>query len=321
MIDNNQKALLELLKASLFEIGPVFPDDVDWNAVLAEAKAQTVVALAAKAVPAEYASQWQTYALQSQAQFVRVLHGQTKLVYMLDKVGIRLVILKGTAAAVCYPEPFRRMMGDIDFLVPQDRFEDAVQLMQENGYRQLKQSNNRHICFMKDGIEYELHRHFSFEDKDIEDEIVSDLSHPEWVEIGESRFPMLPRLANGLILLAHIRQHMKSGVGLRQMIDWMMYVDRELDDEFWQSDFMQVAERKGLATLAITATRMCQRYLGLGTRITWCAYADDILCDQLLALLFSSGLNCNPKFQFAKVNSRPDHSWQSKFREWQKTGS
>lgn len=73
------------------------------------------------------------------------------------------------------------------------------------------------------------------------------------------------------------------------MIDWMMYVDKVLDDEFWQSDFRQVAESKGLATLAITATRMCQRYLGLSERITWCASDEDALCDQLLAFLFSSG--------------------------------
>ena len=55
MPNNNQLALLELLKESLFEIEPVFLTDIDWEAVLVEAKAQTVVALAVKAVPAEYA--------------------------------------------------------------------------------------------------------------------------------------------------------------------------------------------------------------------------------------------------------------------------
>ena len=82
MLDKNWVALLELLKASLFEIEPEFPENVDWDRVLLEAKAQTVVALAAKAVPKEVASEWQESALQSQAQFVRVLHGQTQLVQL-----------------------------------------------------------------------------------------------------------------------------------------------------------------------------------------------------------------------------------------------
>ena len=287
--DKNQFALLELLKASLFGVEPVFPDSVDWDAVLVEAKAQTVFPLVAKAVSNEYASQWQNYAMQCQAQFVRVLHGQTQMVNLFEHAGIPLVILKGTAAALYYLEPFRRMMGDVDFLVSQDCFEESVQLLQGSGYRQIGKRTPRHTGFLKDGVEYELHHHFSYADIDIEDEIMSGLSHPEWGEISGCRFPMLPSLANGLVLLTHLRNHLKSGVGLRQMIDWMMYVNSELDDEFWQSEFRHVAESKGMAALAITATRMCQKYLGLSERITWCASADDTLCDQLLALLFSSG--------------------------------
>lgn len=289
MMENSHKLLLKLLKASLFENNTFFPVETDWEAVLSEAKAQTIVALAAKAVPQEFALHWQANVFQSQAHLLRVLHGQSQLVNLFEKAGIPLVILKGTAAAVYYPEPARRAMGDVDFLVPQDHFEEAVQLMREHGYHHMKQSTTRHISFMKDGVEFELHHHFSYEDMDIEDEIIAGLSQPEWREIGTYWFPMLPRLANGLVLLTHLRNHLKSGVGLRQMADWMMYVDKELDDEFWHSEFRQVAESKGLATLAITATRMCQRYLGLSERITWCAAADDTLCDQLLALLFSSG--------------------------------
>ena len=105
MVDKNQFALLELLKASLFGIGPVFPEYVNWNAVFDEAKAQTVVALAAKAVPKVFATVWQESTLQNQAQFVRVLHGQMRLVNLLEQAGIPLVILKGTSAAMYYPDP------------------------------------------------------------------------------------------------------------------------------------------------------------------------------------------------------------------------
>lgn len=118
MMDKEQIALLELLKASLFETEPVLPDDLEWASVLREAQVQTVTALAAKAVPRAVASAWQESVLQNQANFVRVLHGQSQLVNLFEQAGIPLVILKGAAAAVYYPEPFRRAMGDVDFLVP-----------------------------------------------------------------------------------------------------------------------------------------------------------------------------------------------------------
>ena len=288
MMNRNQKALLELLKASLFGIEPELPEGIDWDAVLREAQAQTVVALAAKAVPRKAAAAWQESAMQSQANFIRVLHGQAQLVQLFEQAGIPLVILKGTAAAAYYPEPFRRSMGDVDFLVPPERFEEAVNLMLGNGYRE-KGNGPRHKEFMKDGIEYELHRRYSPLGMDVEEYIKEGFSQLEKGAIGKDSFPMLPRMANGIVLLTHLCSHLKKGVGLRQMIDWMMYVDRELDDAFWENEFRQVAERKGLAPLAITATRMCQQYLGLSERITWCASADDKLCDLSWELLFFSG--------------------------------
>lgn len=288
MLDNNQLTLLELLKASLFEIKPEFREKVDWDGVLSEAKAQTVVALAAKAVPKKVSSEWQTSAFQSQANFVRVLHGQSQLVNLFQRAGIPLVILKGTAAAVYYPEPFRRSMGDVDFLVPPERFEESLNLMSGNGYSE-KGNGPRHKEFMKDGIEYELHRRYSPLGMDVEEYIMEGFSRLETGNIGNVSFPMLPCFANGIVLLTHLCAHLKKGVGLRQMIDWMMYVNSVLDAELWESEFRQAAESIGLASLAITATRMCQRYLGLSERITWCSAADDNLCDQLLELLFSSG--------------------------------
>ena len=103
MADRNQIILLELLKASLFDAKPNLPADIDWDAVLAEAKAQTVVSLAAKAVPVEYALQWRNCIMQSQAQFVRLLHGQAQLVKLLEQAGIfctvRRIYGKGVGSA------------------------------------------------------------------------------------------------------------------------------------------------------------------------------------------------------------------------------
>ena len=100
---------------------------------------------------------------------------------------------------------------------------------------------------------------------------------------------MLPKLANGLVLLDHMRHHVRNGLGLRQVIDWMMFVHKELDDEFWHKEFGRAAREKGMDTLATVTTKMCQIYLGLPDSITWCSDADGEVCNELLDMLFVYG--------------------------------
>ena len=100
---------------------------------------------------------------------------------------------------------------------------------------------------------------------------------------------MLPRLSNGMVLLAHMREHLQSGMGLRQAIDWMMYVNKELNDDFWNAEFRQAAEMVGLEELAITTTRMGQLYFGLDNNLSWCKSADERLCGTLLENLLLCG--------------------------------
>ena len=290
-MNNTERVLLDRIKSALFNTPGGSLEGVDWNAVFAEAKAQTVLALVAQAVPAVERHLWMKSEYRQIANFYRVLYAQAELLKLFAEKDLPLAILKGTAAAVYYPVPSRRAMGDIDFIVPQERFEQARELMERAGYTPIHEEPGgfRHIGYEKNRNTFELHCRFSSEMVDIEKYVIDGLRHRETGEIEEYAFPMLPRLANGLVLVAHIRQHLQSGLGLRQIIDWMMYVDKELDDAFWQEQFRAAAEETGLDTLAIVLTRLCQKYLGLRESITWCAGADEALCDELLNELLSSG--------------------------------
>lgn len=134
-----------------------------------------------------------------------------------------------------------------------------------------------------------MHRFFSEKGIDIEEYITSEISMPTQTAIYGKEFPILPPVANGLVLLAHIVFHLSAGLGFRQVIDWMMFVSREADDSFWNHYFKKAAEETGLDVIAITATKLCQQYLGLPNSISWCKTADDNLCDQLFESLLSSG--------------------------------
>ena len=280
-----ESALLSLLCASLHGLSAKVPADTDWDGVLAEANAQAVSALTAEGLPEEQQTAWRDAKYARIANFVRYAMTQDELCRLLAAHDVKAVIVKGSAAAIYYPQPALRTMGDIDLVVLPEHYSRAKECLLEAGYRLSGAEADRHIAFKKDGVMIELHHRFSYDDLNIEDYIHSGIQSAERGTVEGHVFPILPRLANGLVLLAHMRSHIRVGLGLRQMIDWMMYVERELDDVFWASEFQAAAKAKKLDVLAITATRLCQKYLGLPERITWCAEADEALCKVLLESL------------------------------------
>jgi len=288
MINTSQQALLELLKASLFGTEPSFPSDIDWDAVLQEAKDQTVVALAAPAVPKEETDKWLLPATQNKMRFFQVLDEQVNLVRLFNEANIPLVILKGFAAAMYYPVPLQRTMGDIDFIVPTDRMEEARQLLSENGYDYLLKTR-RHYDYKKNDTSLELHFQYSDDNWDIEEYIINGIAHIEMSEVYGKQFPVFPVEINGLVLIDHIRSHLYSGLGLRQIIDWMMFVHAFSNEKIWIDRFVPLVREVGLETLATTVTKMCKIWLGLPDDITWCENADEETVHQLMKMIFESG--------------------------------
>ena len=58
-------------------------------------------------------------------RFLQILDEQTKLFQLFRDADIPLAIIKGCAAAMYYPAPLDRSMGDIDFVVPLERIDEA----------------------------------------------------------------------------------------------------------------------------------------------------------------------------------------------------
>ena len=108
--------------------------------------------------------------------------------------------------------------------------------------------------------------------------------------INDVSFYGLPIYENGIVILGHIMQHLKSsGIGFRQIIDWMMFVHNRLGDYEWKNYFKPLAKEAGLEKLAIDITRICQKWLGLPDNITWCNSADEELSDRIFERAFIDG--------------------------------
>ena len=289
-MNQTEQILLQAIQKSLWNTDITFPEDTDWNAVLKEAEDQAILGIVISVAPAEVQKDWKARASAGTAHYVRILHYQQLVSNLMADHGIPFAILKGSAASVYYPSPYKRAMGDIDCIVPKDRYEEANQLLMENGFTFVSEhTEKRHKSYVKYGVSFELHYHFSYADIDVESYIEEGLHYLETRSVGGVSFPMLPKLANGLVLLAHMLHHFKTALGLRQVIDWMMYVNSVLDDAFWESEFKKAADETGLTIAACVSTRMCQMYLGLSDRITWCKDTDQELCQELLDYLLHSG--------------------------------
>ena len=278
--------IFDILKASLFTNETLVFSD--WQLLFEEMKQQTVAALPYNILPEE-AKEWRTYCLRQQGQFVRMMHAQEQLISLLELNGISCVILKGAAAAMYYPYPMLRTMGDVDFLVKRCDLEKTASLLEANGYLLEKDKNSKihHYSYLKDNITIELHwrlpiiseqdeRRLSFFEEGID--------HREWHEIDGNKFPVFPNVLNGLVFIFHIDHHLRSGIGLRQIVDWMMYVSR-LSAEDWEKLQPLLADN-GEEKLAKTVTILCQRYLGLPRFIE-----DDasLPVDELLSYILEKG--------------------------------
>ena len=224
---------------------------------------------------------WNMERLKQLSWYTRYTYEQARL-----PLTVPYVILKGSAAAQYYPHPEFRTMGDIDIMPRREDYKATCDMLlaagyKENAYTDAAEST-RHREFAKNGVSVEVHAYFATMN-DVEkvrrfDDLILENINPSHV---------LPDRINGLVLLEHINQHLEHGLGLRQIIDWMMFVDRCLPDEKWQ-EFQTNARETGLEVLAITTTRMCEMYLGLSRR-QWCSGADETLCAELLDYVFACG--------------------------------
>lgn len=306
-MDITYKTEIDVLKNVLWGEPLEIDEGVDLEALRLEFARQSLTGLASFAkwpstVPENERQAFRYASLYQAKSFFSYCEAQGKILALFEKRGIPVVVLKGCAAAINYPTPELRAMGDVDLIVRREDFADAFVLLMKNGCefkgkiypgkasdsdereKRKRQAIDpslddldevRQVKFLKGGIEIELHRTFGLENNQARldammSHIYSGMEHIETAEYQESRFPMLPPLENGLVLLEHAAQHiLNSGVGFRQVIDWMMYVHKHLTDEFWESRFKAAADDIGLGRLAVSMTYMCQKHLGLDGALGW----------------------------------------------------
>ena len=294
-MNNTQKQILNLIDVALHPEtyqGEVIVED--YEDLLQELTDQSIVGIPGEYIvksdntPQDEKQRWTNIVFSQVAEWTKLMEAQTKLIRLLQTNDIPVAIIKGSAAAMNYPKPDYRSMGDVDFFVRAQDFDKTYELLRENGYdfaadaskgqMHLEDEKYHHVELKKNGVTFELHRRMSDTvqgketDAKIEALIQEGMDHIQTGQVGEYEFPMFEEKLNGLIILRHIIQHLSenNGVGLRHVIDWMQFVEKHVDDLAWKETYARYLDAVNLKDAAIVFARMGQMYLGLDKSIAWC---------------------------------------------------
>ena len=271
------KCTFQLIKKSMFPDN--FKDEIPFNesdlrAVYSEMRNQTIDALPEmwlkqyKIKESRLIEDWLHSCMMRKLRWAQVMVAQNQLLTLLDMYGIHCVIIKGVAAGMAYPSPELRTMGDVDFLVARKDYEKTAEILESNGYRLVgsKIETSHHYEYSKDGVLFELHRrlaNISEKDEELLSLFEEGIMRREIRTINSFSFPVFPPDLNGLVLLLHINQHLRKGLGLRQIIDWMMFLNENGNVHELQARI----QKMGMERFARTVTIMCQEYLGLNSLV------------------------------------------------------
>ena len=274
------KRFEEFIKAAVWEMPA---GSTDWE-IYNRCREHGIQALAASilkdtSMPDDLRKRWKMDIQRHILRYARYTYALSQF-----PVTVPYVILKGLSAARYYSSPEYRSLGDIDIMTLREDMQAACDSLLENGYREIIEPNHRHREFVKDGFIVEVHISYAWVD-DIDQ--ARNIDNLILENIVKSHEHTLPDPVNGLVLLEHINHHLEFGLGLRQIIDWMMFVHRCLPDEKWP-EFRKLAEQVGLESLAVNAARMCELYLGLPER-NWSRSADEKICGYLMEYVLTSG--------------------------------
>ena len=155
-------------------------------------------------------------------------------VNFMERKGVDYIIVKGQVAGALYPNPDARMSGDVDLYFVGDNYKKIKGLVEQRLGKQLsKLSDGKHVEFEVNNVVFELHeklsrlatrKHQEYWDQMIDHAI---LEGTDTVTIAGKEIKTLSATYNALYIFVHLFYHMTaSGVGLRQLCDWAMVLNR-----------------------------------------------------------------------------------------------
>ncbi len=304
MISKENECLLKLLAAGMHGskvVQTTISKDL-WQCLYEKAQAQAVAPMVLQGalpmkeqMPPELLDVWKKQTIASVVRNERVMAVQDKLLVLLEEAEIPCVVLKGCTVARYYWRPDLRTLGDVDVLVSRQAFLHASELLIQHGYRLIEQDNDIHAEFVKDKVLVELHYTVTnfpeLPGAKVAQGIMADcLMERKKAVLERHTFPVLSDVHQALSLLLHMERHMViGGIGLRQLCDWLLFLE-SLPQGYFEQKIFSAVEACGLGTFAKALAWVGVEYLDMDhEHAPWCKNVNKGMAEELLAEILRTG--------------------------------
>ena len=325
-MNNFEEIFFSLLRSAIWDTPVVLPRSLsakEWNYIYATSNEQTVTGIMLDAIsklpteqkpPKELLLKWILQQKAIEAQNAKMNKVLTELTEDLRKNNIQAYILKGQSVAQNYPYPKHRVCGDIDIFFKEMELEKAVKHLASLGCKIYGNPNETHHETSYKGISLELHKKSTtFFTNRLQKEynrITLEILERERqvIAIDGKEIDVFPYAANSLQLLSHMLRHIiTSGIGLRQVCDWVLYTNKYLNDEN-KEEFLENLKILELLQTYKAISAIASDYLGLPKEKVICNISakDKKIAKKVLTIIMKYG-NFGHYGEHSRITSKWDY--------------
>ena len=246
-----ETVFIELLRVSIWGGVACIPNGFeDWGKVFALAKEQSVLALVAHAVLSdskisvqlaeEVKARLKSHVMANMSTHRMLNNSVVQVVSALAAADLPSVLLKGQALARNYPIPELRACGDVDIYVGPEGYLRACEVLSELATwkeSHLPESNVKHYDIRIGQIPVEIHRYSDVNVSKYYDRIYQAYSHEgltqrlRTMDFAGTIVNTPADTFNAFYIFNHLWHHfLTSGIGLRQLCDWMLFLHVRKED-------------------------------------------------------------------------------------------
>lgn len=239
MLFSNQESFLQLVRLGIGHSNSDLHTVVDWNDVETLALNQGLSAIVVDGVdqlpetqrpPKDVLLQWIGNTLQGyEYRYEQYCKAIAEMASWYNAHGFKMMILKGYACSLDWPNPKHRPCGDIDIWLYGKQKEADALLSKELGLK-VDTTHHHHTVFV--WRDFTVENHYDFvnvhsekSSRDIE-KVFKDLDQDDshWEEVNSEKIYLPSPNLHALFLMRHMASHFAAAeISLRQVLDWAFF--------------------------------------------------------------------------------------------------
>lgn len=278
------KVLLQVYGDAICGRKTTLPENCDRNAIAQKAIQQNILPLVYfNLFGEETDNKYYALVMQSLANNERRMFFLGKLSKELTEAGIEHCVLKGSSLAVLYPMPELRISGDVDILINPADEKRVMRFMEERNFVVAERDENAQNFTAKHPKAGLFEIHVKLFDSEFDKYVLKDkfkvkepfarMVNPDGTELN-----ILSKNDGLYFAASHMIKHfVKDGLGLRQISDWLLYVEK-YGDAVDMAGFNSVINELGFEKFMNAIYTIGNKYFGMKFECEE-EYPEDILSD------------------------------------------